>query len=293
MKPNSLILFSAGLLAASASGAYGDVVIYKFDDSSTAFKDDFYTTFGGLEVPQQTDGGLNDSGSLDYDGGGGTQAWFSTAKYSGIDVGDSVTASAYFFMNPSGATQVSSVKMGFTDDPDSTAANNAAPNSGNWIYFGNWSWDYEASVNTELRSSQGIVAATASLTGQNEASWYLQSITLEKASATAYDVNWSLDRVDSSGSLIENGTSGLRSNFTFSALGSDLYFYIGLENASSGAKYEAIDNLTMTGTGVTIVGSSVPEPSTYALIFGCLGLGLVLMGRRKQKASWITSKTRS
>lgn len=281
MKHNSLYLLAAGVLAASVSGAYGAVAVYNFDGGSTAFKDDFYTTYTGTEVPQQTTGGLNGSGSLDYDGGGGTQAWFSTAKYTDIDEGDSVTASAYFYMDPSGATQVSSVKMGFTDDPNSTAANNAAPNSGNWVYFGNWSYHNQTSVNTELQSSKGNVERTSSLSSQNAASWYLQSITLEKASATAYHVSWSLDPVDSSGTVQSGGISGTSTGFEFSALGSELYFYIGLENASSGAKYEAVDNLTMSGVGVTIVGSSVPEPSTYAALAGLAALGLVLYRRGK------------
>jgi len=217
--------------------------------------------------------------------GSGSQLWVTNAAYSALSVGQSLSVSLYFEF--SGTSSISSLKLGFTDSATPTAKSNAYPNSGAFAYFSEIAnMGDTASVVPECYGSNGTTSANVISLDQSDAatissdSWYYVSFSLTKTDDDTFSVTCLLSNSTSSGVVGSTVATYSTTNYVNSGLDTTLYAFIGIENPGSTSDFLSIDNLTLT-SDAAITGSSIPEPSSYALFAGAGALAIVFATRRR------------
>lgn len=252
-------LMSLTMLGLLAVAARADNVLYTLDTAGE-LTNAFHTPYTGTAVSQQATGGLNNSGSLDFRSGSGNQAWFSRASYAPLAEGQSLNDSLYFQFSGINNT---SIKLGFASDPNATVDGVAMPMSGSWAYFGAWVMGSSTNINSEVYGSDGYIDAPSTPSaGFVNGNWYQMQFDMKlvDSASSAFEFSWVLNNSDSAGVLGSTILAGTTTN-AFAGLNTTLHSYIGMENPTSSGAYTAIDNISLTSTGVI----AVPEPSSYAL----------------------------
>lgn len=269
-------------LFALVGAASASTVVYDFS-SSTAWNSDFHTHYEGTPISWQSDAGLGNSGSLNVQGGDGTQAWFSASYFNTINLNQTLELGLYF--KYAGGEGVGGIKLGFATDPTANANGYGMPDAGNWAYFGWFSFGPGSflELGTEVYSDQGYLGENSPIISDqlSVGEWYYQAFSMTKVGDGTFDINYSIRNSSSTGALGGYVVQGSESGIYRPDLDTNLYVSIGLEGADSNGQTAVIDNLTMT-SGALVSNSSaptvVPEPSVIFL--GALG-GLSLIRRRR------------
>jgi hypothetical protein len=268
-------------LFALAGAASASTVVYDFS-SSSAWTSDFRTNYEGSPIAWQSDSGLNGSGSLNVQSGDGTQAWFSQSYFNTIDLNQTLELGLYF--KYAGGEAVGGIKLGFATDADATANFYGMPDSGNWGYFGWFSFGPESylPLGNEVYSSQGYMGSGGTVADPLSVdSWYYQSFSMTKVAEGTFDISYGIQNSSSTGVLGSYVLQGADSGIYRPDLDTNLYVYIGLEGADSYGQTVAIDNITMSSDSQVSNSSApsvVPEPS--AVLLGLIS-GLSLIRRRR------------
>ena len=274
MRSSSVLTATAAIaFVGFCASAQEGMVTYDLN-SPSQLTGNFHTPYTGSQVSQSTTGGLNNSGALNFRSGGGNQAWYSNGSYAPLAVGDTLNASLYFKIT---ANNTSSIKLGFASDPQSAVDAIAMPTTGSWVYFGAWTNFNEGNLDHEVYTNNGEVnsdnTGTVKFTNGN---WYEQQISMTKTAAGAFTLSWNVFNSDSAGNLGSSIISGSKA-ITAPGLDTTLYTYIGLENPTSSASHQFVDNITMTSDAAV-----VPEPALIGILSSA-SFGL-LVRRRAKKA---------
>jgi len=264
-KLSALVLFLAVLSPVSAQ--------FTLDfDTPDQFSSYFSSEQEG-PITQSATGGLNNSGAMDLSGLGGVAQQIVTFNHGFSSQLSSWSTSVYYYGNIQNLWQ-----FGVT-----TAA---APTLVEGWAFANGS--YLPAIWLEAGNNEGGAFAVGSYDGTDtpsydtqfvsdglstDAAWYHLALDVSYTGGSHYDITGTLTAANADGSLGDLlSTSFLSIDNEGIDSADTLYLYLNLFDGV------AIDNFTTT----TYSPTAIPEPSTYAAIFGAVALGAVVIVRRRQ-----------
>lgn len=273
------LLFTATALAANAQ----PYVSLDFADANQFTSSSFVMRNGGSLAStlagtswSSANGPDGTSGRLDVS----VSASLAYSYYSltSITPGNGFTVSYDFLASAFSAGGNSRTAIGFTPLDPSTASSSTALNIATTTPSTRLISLTGSTVGTlEVRTAENAVSdANVTL---NAGSWYTFSATfIPDADAGVYQISTQL--IDfTSGNVVSSASGTTKSSVTAASYftgGTPNDLYVGFLAQGEFGGVTAIDNFTI------VPATAIPEPSTYALIGGCLVMGLALMRRRRK-----------
>lgn len=242
------------------------------------------TLFAGWDFSQFSGSGFNSTDGSTFTGEGNVQANYSDFLSPSPDVNASSFGSIYYNgSNGSfdGANGFSSVVSPFSGNLNSasnqTSDGNPFNDPGSYSFLSNSGQPFTNNLSLAIDGDFAIVVE-ANVFGQGTGAngWQLTFAALDTTDASSIDWEVSTDGVNYNELGITSNLTGTDSAFTVNAgniyNGEDQLFFRG--NFSNVDSRALIDN-------VGVSGSIVPEPSTYAVIFGLCALTFAIYRRKK------------
>lgn len=226
-------------------------------------------------ITQSATGGLNNSGAMDLSGltGGMTAQQIVTFNHGFSSQLSSWSTSLYYYGNIQSLWQFGVTTAAAPALVEAWAFANGSYLPAIWLEAGNN--EGGAFAVSSYNGTDAPIYDTQFVSGglSTDAAWYHLTLDVSYTGGSHYGMHGTLTAANADGSLGELlSTSFLSIDNEGIASADTLYLYLNLFDGV------VIDNFTTT----TYSPTAIPEPSTYAAIFGAVALGAVVIARRRQ-----------
>lgn len=261
---------AASVHAAGITVNSGDLIL-GFQDSTNSIEFDIgsVSTLEGFTAGSTHDLGFSVNTALSYSGSGTTGYGASWASNSAIAWGVAGKDSSNFYTGTGISAPSTSLNGSASTSPFTIGDATAPANSLGTLIAAMGTGPTSA----QLKAGGGTILAMKYLNTSANSFSHVDP----NSSATGFSNFTPSVNLNSVVTNTATGSSGLLNGLSYSAL--DLYDYT---NNGSAVNSTYLGTLALTSGGELFFVSAVPEPSTYAAIFGVVALGAVAYRRRKQ-----------